>query len=375
MLKSGLDKMTALQELKDLLVKQVTPQSVVAAKQRGLVPQSGDWNAPYRWVKPREQDEDSEDKFSLFTDEAKRVQNNMGQTVSQLPGIEEGFDHTNPINANTLTREAVKRAIVNRIADRLAEMIAADDSYILATQIKERYAHKEGMGAYYEANYLVGQWAETSADSNSTSVALQFAARDEFGLYDVEMGHFNKDALQDARPEYVAYQDLFRAFHRAQYEITQEWFNEHGITHVTLYRGSALPKSDVSREDTHRPDRSSWMMNFATQPISSFSTDIGTAIRFAYSRGKEERTLNSPETISAVSVIRVPIEEILSTAVTGQGCLAEGEVIVLGGARYGMFFDVKEMWYNMGFDRNQLGSVEGAASRISQLIDERFANA
>ena len=33
--------------------KSVTPQQIAAAKERDLVPQSGDWNNPYRWVKSK----------------------------------------------------------------------------------------------------------------------------------------------------------------------------------------------------------------------------------------------------------------------------------------------------------------------------------
>ncbi|MEK6861340.1 MAG: hypothetical protein AABY07_05195, partial [Nanoarchaeota archaeon] len=34
--------------------KAVTPQDIAAARQRGLVPQSGDWNAPDKWIRPQE---------------------------------------------------------------------------------------------------------------------------------------------------------------------------------------------------------------------------------------------------------------------------------------------------------------------------------
>ena len=45
-------------ELKEeTLDKQVSSGAAVAARERGLVPQSGDWEHPYRWVTPEEVEE------------------------------------------------------------------------------------------------------------------------------------------------------------------------------------------------------------------------------------------------------------------------------------------------------------------------------
>ena len=46
--------MSFLIDLQQFIEKQVTSQDIIAAKQRGLVPRSGDWQKPDRWVKPKE---------------------------------------------------------------------------------------------------------------------------------------------------------------------------------------------------------------------------------------------------------------------------------------------------------------------------------
>ena len=55
------------------------------------------------------------------------------------------------------------------------------------------------------------------------------------------------------------------------------------------------------------------------QPASSWTTDLETAIEFATDKA-------NPEMLTS----RVPVTDVLSTCVTGRGCLAEEEVILLG---------------------------------------------
>jgi hypothetical protein len=115
------------------------------------------------------------------------------------------------------------------------------------------------------------------------------------------MMHLGK--AQDFTPEYQARE---KAYLRAEYEATQAWFKERGITHVSLFRGIEL-------------DAPEGRTTVQMQPASSWTTSYDTAYDFA-STGPDPKVL----------LTRVPVEQVLSTCVTGRGCLHETEVILLG---------------------------------------------
>ena len=119
---------------------------------------------------------------------------------------------------------------------------------------------------------------------------------------------------------------LFQAFLRAQYENTQRMFAEHGITRVPLYRGFQFNNSTAQAGSTP-PPRPPWAIRGTVQdltlrPLSSFSSTPGIARRFAGVQYNKN---------SVVIAGIVPVSQILSTSVTGLGCLNEKEVVVLGG--------------------------------------------
>jgi len=183
---------------------------------------------------------------------------------------------------------------------------------------------------------LVQVWAGTSNDRSAISLALQDAATREFGLEETQgwdstnylalSGGPAKTLADDVTKMTEEKGPLFQAFLRAQYENTQRMFAEHGITRVPLYRGFQFNNSTAQAGSTP-PPRPPWAIRGTVQdltlrPLSSFSSTPGIARRFAGVQYNKN---------SVVIAGIVPVSQILSTSVTGLGCLNEKEVVVLGG--------------------------------------------
>lgn len=177
------------------------------------------------------------------------------------------------------------------------------------------------------------QWAVTSGDSNPHSIAMQEAIKQEFGLVDAVTEHMEVSPYKGT-PEHFDWDQINkddRAYSRAEYNNTQAWLKSKGIKEVTVYRGMSVPETS----SMPRSDREVTM-----QPASSWTTSLETAKSFM----REQHG-----TDSVLLRARIPSTRILSTCVTGRGCLTEAEIIVLGGkmkvqvarrsARSGKFLD------------------------------------
>jgi len=163
-------------------------------------------------------------------------------------------------------------------------------------------------------------WAETSGDSDLDAAVMQLAVQQEFGLTGAATDHLQKNLgfpLTLSGKE----ADQLRAFVRAEYEATQAWFKKRGITHVTALRGM---------DDDPRDKRLGFGYETITmQPASSWAVDVQTA--FAFTTNK-----SNPKILTT----RVPVEQVLSTCLTGRGCLAEKEILLLGKPQRAHIFGV-----------------------------------
>ena len=56
----------SLELLNKFLEKQVGTQEIAVARQKGLVPKTGDWEKPGRWIKPKDNKQLIEEKGSIF---------------------------------------------------------------------------------------------------------------------------------------------------------------------------------------------------------------------------------------------------------------------------------------------------------------------
>lgn len=160
------------------------------------------------------------------------------------------------------------------------------------------------------AGRIVDVWGDTSGDHDARAVGIQRAAQSEFGLQHAEMSHLSQ--VQDNVSSYIENSSAIHAVLRAQYENTQEFLKSHGIENVTVFRGIGLRES--YNADTWTDVR--------LQPLSSFTAETEIARRFArYS------TRGEP----AVIALRVPASQVFSTSMTGNGCVPESELVMLGG--------------------------------------------
>jgi hypothetical protein len=181
---------------------------------------------------------------------------------------------------------------------------------------------------YSRTNTLVAQWARTSNDDSQLSMRIQDAARRTLGG---NLTEWQKDRLaktlgyktntSDPSKEYTD-QELDQ-FVRATYAQTQKWFKDRGITHLHLYRGvdgsgaTNIPATEV--KNIADAKKQTPIVNNA---ISSWSTSLKVADQFAYSYGSKHDGL--------VVRMTVPVEDVFSTAVTGNGCLYEWEAVLIG---------------------------------------------
>lgn len=181
---------------------------------------------------------------------------------------------------------------------------------------------------------LISEWANTSNDTSPLSLAMQQSATKEFGL----AGHFDwnydaaaretllvptnsenstvKDLAEKTKAEVdklVSEKgDFYRAFLRAQYNATQDYFKAAGIKEVSVYRGMEFSNGT-------KPDWAKVQIGGSTEiplrPLSSFAYSLGEAEQFGHT------------IISGT----VPVERVLSCARTGVGCLNEDEIVVMAG--------------------------------------------
>jgi len=178
---------------------------------------------------------------------------------------------------------------------------------------------------YEVIDSLVHTWASTSADNHDTALAMQQAAVAAFGLGNAETVHLN--TTEKSEELFNKYGGLFSKFHKAQYEHTQDWLKERNISEVTIYRGAGLENSKI-------PGYKGGVGTVWLQPISSVSLNPTTAGGFAGHGSKGTPT---------VSIFKIPAEKILSTCVSGYGCLNEQELTILGGGYDGIIVNVEGM--------------------------------
>jgi len=241
-----------------------------------------------------------------------------------------------------------------------------DDNFRTAIkyEICKRLAKDAGVD-YDTVNAIVGQWAVSSNDEDMRSLSLQEAASEEFGtpLSDWQRGKLNfrkqtigmleeradaeadktydmlvrqrakgvasvanmsdedirkfadetrndfmrREMSQNPKRFPITTRENERKVLRAMYNNTQKAMAEQGLKpddYVTLYRGMTISKRNVKAGDT---------VGYIGNAIESWSVSKDTASNFG-----------------TVFRMRVPRRNIVASAVTGFGCLAEYELVIIG---------------------------------------------
>jgi len=169
---------------------------------------------------------------------------------------------------------------------------------------------------------LISLWSATSADDSAMSIAMQLAARTEFGLTDTWMGKsWGKVAGITGWADEVT-QSGMRKFLRMQYDMTQLELKRQGIGELQLVRGASWD-APIKGVKWNRKREISQRISVSLQPMSSFSSSIYNADTFA-----------RREKYRMVFAARVPAERVISIPSIGSGCWDEAEFIVLGGSSF-----------------------------------------
>lgn len=262
-------------------------------------------------------------------------------------------------------RGVVKERISNSLAERVTgttfaeiEDIADDDAYEKASN---RYANVKN-----DFTEMQQVWAGSSNDHDARALSMQTAAAQEFGVpVSVFVGdRLNATAGMKVRtiddlvrrgmtreaaeaemkvmsPSWYPLQSrsgmTTREKLRAVYDHTQEQLRADGIaagSYVRLYRGVTLPNNVIGDMK---------VLDYRTirgNPLESWSVSKEIASGFASMAGAGTK--------GVVFEALIPVENIVSTARTGMGCLSEGEFIVLGSnaghARVADLFVGRERW-------------------------------
>jgi len=219
------------------------------------------------------------------------------------------FDRTNRLETKYETR--------NRIINELYKKLKNNKAFEKYFKSQTLYSKKEIIEDWMLT------WAVTSGDSEVSAIAIQMAAKREFGLVKSVSNHFSKAKLKEALKILNSSQgEAMQAFLRAQYDLTQEFFKKKGITHLTGYRGLTFTKKVPGFAFSDEKVLIA-QSKLKLQPLSSFSTRFETAQDFAIYKAENDYQI--------ILQSKVPVSRILSTCQTGVGCKEEAEFIVLGG--------------------------------------------
>lgn len=234
-------------------------------------------------------------------------------TPSQINAEKRKFDEIFDIWDDIEDAGDTKARIQRTLAERLKDNKAFND-YVNGLNVPG--------GMYFDRNNAIGdliqQWAGTSGDANARAIAMQMAAEQEFGLKNVLTTHWvDAKSVRQAKHLLSTQGAGYRAFLRAQYNLTQEFLKKKGIKTVTAYRGMAFSEAKYGLKYDGALVKGKTMQ---LQPLSSFSTRIDTASSFTVA--KKYRV---------VSRVDIPAEQILGTCQTGYGCKIEAEIVALGG--------------------------------------------
>jgi len=143
-------------------------------------------------------------------------------------------------------------------------------------------------------------------------------AAKEFGIPDAAEWDMPIGVANEVKDVAKKNENIIRRFLKAQYDLTQEYFQKKGISKITLYRGiKEFIRHDI--KDSTFPSENGFVASIKLRPLSSWTTSIGVANRFRnIDNGKMFRK-------------EFDVKDIFSTPGTGVGCLPEEEFVTLGG--------------------------------------------
>ncbi|MFD5476278.1 glycosyltransferase [Streptomyces hawaiiensis] len=200
------------------------------------------------------------------------------------------------------------------------ELDPANPRHALDKLLRMQDPHAETLIRRIAVSEVMGAWAYGS-NNNVRVLALQEAAKEEFGLSEVLEWQMDPKTRAAVDLELDYNRDALRDFLRTQYDLTQDALAARGITELIAYRaltwheGEAQPNwagldMGDSFEARHRP-------------LASWSADRQIVADWLEQRGGH----------AVILVDRKPARDILSMPTTGMGFLAQKEWVTLPGDR------------------------------------------
>lgn len=235
----------------------------------------------------------------------------LGDIIPSLKATAEEIakQYEKSANAITVTKKTANKLkvdVAKRLGKRMDNLnIPGWDDYVQSWA-----SNSEGC-----VSELINGWAVTSGDKNVQSIAMQLAAKKEFGLEGPSLW-WNKAALKEATKLFEKDEIILRRFLREMYSDTQEHLAKQGLKTVRVSRGY---KGNIGIDLATKANKI-LKADVQLQPMSSFSSDLKSARIFSLSTDKRQTILFA----------EVPANRILSCPVTGYGCLDEVEWVVLG---------------------------------------------
>ncbi|WP_254877118.1 NUDIX domain-containing protein [Verrucosispora sp. NA02020] len=178
--------------------------------------------------------------------------------------------------------------------------------------------HAEILVRWIGVSELMSSWSYGS-NNNVRVLALQEAAKEEFGLTEVLEWRMDSKTRNAVALELDYNRDALRDFLRTQYEMTQETLASRNITEVLVYRaltwqeGAARPSwSGLSVGDTFEARQ---------RPLASWAADRQIVADWLEKRGGH----------AVILVDRKPARDVLSIPATGMGYFAQKELVTLPG--------------------------------------------
>jgi hypothetical protein len=221
---------------------------------------------------------------------------------------------------------------VRRVLEEVNSLKEVSNPYIMYSDLSAE------LRSELATSTMVSDWAGSSNDAHPRSLTVQNLAEEVFGIENASEWDSKVPPKTLAQiDEYTEkFGDVYRAYIKAQYELTQQKFKDAGITEVVLYRGM----NEVGYEDVKGLDqREVRSTEIQSRPLSSWSTNIDTAYEFGvgqdsgYTDDKFLWAMENDEDMGYPLLMRqvVPVEAIFATPFTGVGCYKEEEMVVLGG--------------------------------------------
>jgi hypothetical protein len=205
-------------------------------------------------------------------------------------------------------------------SDEHAEVMRSVEQSVadLAARMGDDPALWDGQDPREKVHEALAQWVSTSNGNSPVALARQENAAELFGLTDVMPWTMTPELRSQVDTTKATNRAFDRAFLTAQYDATQQWFAERGITEIELHRGNVFGWETPA-----------WFADGPTdgiplRPLSSYTADRKRADDFSI--------ISFGETTNGATISgTVPVERILSTPRTGLGELGEDEFVILGG--------------------------------------------